>query len=176
MSVPTHLTDVSALFLMSVWSVIWFFFVLLGQGASRRFPINSRLVRYSSAVFITITLFYWIAFSGVGLPLDLFEKGTALTQLLSNDVLRIFGALLVLSGAGIMVSARWGLRELTLTEMIFSICEFRRKTGLYRYITHPMYLGMFLVLIGSLVLYPSVLGALLILLAQLFIEKKKQIE
>ncbi len=176
MPVPTHLTDIAALFLMSVWSVVWIAFFVLGRGAVKRFPTDVRLLRYSCTMFVTITLFYWVAFSGAELPFHFSGKNAEFREFFSTDIIRTFAALLALGGAGIMMFARSELRELTTTEMVFSISTFRTETGVYRYMAHPMYFGISLILFGSLMLYPSILGALLLLITHYVIEKKKRRE
>ncbi|MDO8231690.1 MAG: methyltransferase [bacterium] len=171
--VPAHITDISALFLMTVWAVLWLLFVVIGRGASKRFPTDPRLVRYSSAVFICITFFYWIAFSGVG---ESFAGGTIFSTFLLSNIARSIGVFLTILGAAGMILSRWELRELTVAEVVFAKSQSQTRAGLYCYFKHPMYLGIFLILTGSFILYPNLLSALFVAPVWFFIEKKKEIE
>lgn len=165
--VPVHITDTLAIFLMSLWAIVWLFFISLAQNAKRKLPLHRHLVWYSTAVFISITFFYWVTFSGVG----------SLTGYLSmSNLLSNTGVFLSVLGATSMILSRWGLRELTVAEVVFARCESRISTGLYRYFKHPMYLGLFLVLLGSFILYPNFFALFFMGLTWFLVEKKKQIE
>ena len=75
-----------------------------------------------------------------------------------------------------MILSRWELRALTVAEVVFAKCESPVSTGLYRYVTHPMYHGLFLILFGSFLLYPNFIALFFMALAWFFVEKKKKIE
>lgn len=164
---PTHVTDTLAVFLMSLWAIVWLFFIVLGQNAKRKLPLHHHLVWYSTAVFISITFFYWAIFSDIG----------SLTGYLSvSNLLNDTGVFLSVLGAISMILSRWGLRELTVGEVVFARCESRISTGVYRYFKHPMYLGLFLILLGSFVLYPNFFALFFMALTWFLVEKKKEIE
>lgn len=174
--VPTHLIETPAIFLMVLWAVVWCSFVFVGRHAKRRFAPHTLLSRYSSGVFISITFFYWVAFSDIGNLAGYLDGNNPLTGFLSESIVRFVGAFLVLLGAVSMVLSRWELRELTLTEVLFAKCEKQVHAGVYRYFRHPMYLGLFLILSGSIILHPNLFALLLIVPVWFFVEKKKGIE
>ncbi|MCX6788039.1 MAG: hypothetical protein NT108_02675 [Candidatus Kaiserbacteria bacterium] len=174
--VPAHLTEVSAVFLMIVWTVVWCSFGIVGRHAKRRFTTNALLVRYSGGAIVSITFFYWLAFSDMGNPAGFLGGYSSLTDFLSDSTMRFGGIFLVLLGAAGMMFSRWELRELTLAEVLFAKCELSVHTGVYRYFNHPMYLGLFLMLFGSFILYPNLFALLFIVPVWFFVEKKKGIE
>lgn len=174
--VPAHLADVPALFLMGVWVTVWFVFVFFGRRTERRLPLHQQLVWYSSALFISITIFYWIAFSGIGSLAGYIGQNNPLNEFLSNDAVRFVGTFASILGAACMMLSRWHLRDLTLAEVLLAKCESNTSAGLYHYFRHPMYLGLFLILIGSLILYPNLLALFFLAPAWFFVEKKKEIE
>ena len=169
--VPAHITDVPALFLMGVWSTVWFSFIILGRHGKRRLPVHPALVRYSSAVFVSLSIFYWLAFSDIGA-----SDTNVFNYFFSNGAVRSAGILLSILGATCMGLSRWYLRELTLAEVLFAKSESNVSIGLYRYFKHPMYLGLSLILVGSYVLYPNILTLPSVAIVLFSIEKKKQIE
>lgn len=173
MMIPVHIADTAALFLMSAWAVVWIFFVIIGRHTSKGLPTDPRLVRYSSAVFICITLFYWLAFSGIG---ESFGAGSIFRALFLSDMAHAVGVFLTILGVVGMTLSRWGLRELTITEVVFARCESQTNVGLYRYFKHPMYLSIYLMLAGSFILNPNLLSVLFVVPVWFFIEKKKEIE
>ncbi|HEY4500831.1 MAG TPA: methyltransferase [Candidatus Paceibacterota bacterium] len=143
-----NILNAFALFIMVVWVAVWISFLFAGRHTKRRLPFHPHLVRYSNAVFLLVTLFYLAAFSGVG---NLFEH--------IQDGVRFFGALVSIFGAGMLIVARYHLRGLTLGEVFFAKSESHIRDGLYRYFRHPMYIGLSLILIGSLIIYPNILSA-----------------
>lgn len=155
----------SALFLMAVWAVVWIFFLSVGRHTKRRLSLHPNLVRYSNAIFLFVTLFYFAAFSGVG---SFFGY--------AQDGVHFFGALVSIFGAGMLIIARCQLDELTLGEVFFAKSESHISDGLYRYFRHPMYIGISLILIGSLIIYPNILAAFFMALTLFFLKKKKDIE
>lgn len=165
--VPAHITDISALFLMGLWTITWSFFALVGKNAKQRFPLQQQLVRYSTAVFISMTFFYWAAFS---------ETGSLAGYLSGSNLRNDIGIYVAALGAIIMILSRLELRELTVAEVVFAKCEVLVSTGLYRYFKHPMYLGLLLILSGSFVLYPNFIALFFMALAWFFVEKKKGVE
>lgn len=165
--VPAHITDTPALFLMGLWITIWFFFVVVGRNTNRRLPLQQHLVRYSTAVFISTTFFYWTAFS---------ETGSLAGHLSRSNLLNDIGIYISALGAILMILSRLDLRELTVAEVVFSKCEVRVTTGMYRYFKHPMYLGLLLMLTGSSILYPNFIAIFFMALAWFFVEKKKEVE
>ncbi|MDO8593529.1 MAG: methyltransferase [bacterium] len=157
--------DTFTLFLVVLWAVVWFFFLFAGRRIKRRLPLHQHLVWYSSAVFLFVTLFYYAAFSGVGNLAGYIKDG-----------IRFFGALVSILGAGMLIAARCQLHELTLGEVFFTKSESYLHTGLYHYFKHPMYVGLSLILIGSLVIYPNILAMFFMALTLFSIKKKKDIE
>ena len=57
-----------------------------------------------------------------------------------------------------MCISRWQLRSLSLYEMVFSLNPTRSEAGIYRYLHHPMYVGIAFLLCGSFILYPTIPG------------------
>lgn len=173
--IPIYLLDPSAIFLMIVWAVVWIFFFAIGQRTQRRLPLHRHLVRYSSAVFVCITLFYFVMFGGLWSLAEHVNSGL-LNEFFSSGGVRLLGILLAIFGAGMLVLSRYQLRELTLEELFFSKSELLIHNGLYRYFKHPMYLGIFLALAGSLMLYPNILALIFMMLTLFFLKKKKNVE
>lgn len=165
--VPAYITDIPALFLMGLWIITWFFFAVVGRNSNRGLPLHQHLVRYSTVVFISITFFYWTAFS---------ETGSLAGYLGGSGLLKDIGMFLSILGALGMIFSRWELRELTVAEIVFAKSEVPVNTGPYRYFKHPMYLGLFLVLISSCILYPNFIALFFMALAWFFVEKKKEVE
>lgn len=164
--IPVHLTDVGALFLMTFWASIWGVFIFSGRHSPRILPLNQHLVRYSTGLFFTITFFYTLLFTGVG-AYEIFSNSDA--QFLLGVAISGIGAM------GMMLS-RWYLRDLTLAEVIFAKNESTIHVGPYRYMRHPMYIGLSLILAGSLILYPNFYALTLLVPAGLLIERKMRIE
>lgn len=154
---------------MLAWVLVWAAFLALGRRGAARQPSDPRLVFYSTGVFVSVTLFYVVAFA----PL---WRGGAPPSLSSG--LAWFSGISIALGAALMTVSRWQLRCLTLNELFFSHDPSapRIRTGLYRHLRHPMYVGLALVLLGSLLAYPSLAASLLVLVAVFCIEKKRRIE
>jgi len=158
----------SVLFIMFIWILVWLVFMLAGRNIKHRLPTDPLLVRYSSGVFVSITLFYFSIFGTIGI-----FGGYS-----SQPIVILFGVLFIIFGFLLLTFARWQLRNLTLTEVFFSnnARSTQIQDGLYHYVKHPMYIGIYFILIGSLFLYPNILAVLFFLITLLCIEKKKAIE
>ncbi len=139
------------LFIMTLWIAIWLTF-FLGGTRKNTLPKHPVLLRYSSLTFILIFVFYTILYTPT------FSLGfiPTNTQLLTSIVFMVMGAYL-------MISARLAMKNITATEIFFSINPIYKTDGVFRHVTHPMYFGILMILIGSLSIYPS-LQALIVLL------------
>ena len=71
-----------------------------------------------------------------------------------------FALLIFYIGILLAMSASWSIRFLSFKEMVASFSRREVHAGPYRYIRHPMYAGMALTFFGSLLAYPTVIGAI----------------
>ncbi len=63
------------------------------------------------------------------------------------------------SGIVLATLAAWYIRFLSFREIIFSINPHEISTGPYRFMRHPMYLGLTVAFLGFLLAYPTIIGA-----------------
>ncbi len=158
---------------MSLWAV--FFFVFLGisllgwkrtKANNEHRPINPKIASFTKAIFIFGTLFYSVSFSKIGqLKLGIFENYEFF--ILST------GLTIVIIGMAFMLISRWQLRSLSNKDVFFSINNTKLVTdGLYRYMKHPMYMGLLMIFLGSIVIYKNPLS-LIFFLAILYLIRQK---
>jgi len=69
----------------------------------------------------------------------------------------------MVTGAYLVISTRLAMKNITATEIFFSINPIHKADGVFRHITYPMYFGILMILIGSFSIYPS-LQAFIVLL------------
>lgn len=162
-----------AAFVIIAWLVVWASFFLIGSSKkSVRLPKEPVLVRCSIAVFVLIGVFHVIAFGVFGTP----DWTNPFREMFQLDFFSLVGYISVLLGAILMILSRWSLRALSVGEVVFSKNKIRIVTGPYRIFRHPMYLGIFLVLIGVFFLFPTAFGTILFFPIAYCIARKISVE
>lgn len=158
--------------LMSLWVVVWIalFFVSgkRGEDVSSR---DSLLKRYSLSIVVLLFIFYFLSFAKVG-EVSSFSETGGFIDLLRGSAVRFGAFALAYIGALMMIAARWELRALSLGEMLFSNSTRLVESGIYRYCKHPMYVGMFLMIISALFFYPNPYALIVGMIALFFTIKK----
>ena len=99
------------------------------------------------------------------------------------QVFAIVGLLMLLTGGLIQIKARFELKKkagygsLVGTAKLKIVKEHKLvKDGLYKHIRHPLYLGEILRNLGLVVIFSSVYGMLIVLLASIFLLFRIEIE
>lgn len=155
------------LFILSLWFIVCLSFVFLGKDFDETaLPRDKRLVVYSTLVFLLTSLYYTVSFTRETVPVD--PAISPWTCVLAIS--------LSCTGAFLMCLSRWELRSLSLPEMVFSLNPIKNTVGAYRYLRHPMYLGIVLLLCGTFVIYPTTAGLALFLTIVLVLWKKAVLE
>lgn len=140
-----------ALFILTLWLGIWLIF-FFGGTRKNTLEAHPALLRYSSLTCLLIFVFYSVLFT------------PALSIGVTNTSMQLWASgLFMLMGAYLMISARLAMKNMTAKEVLFSINPTYATGGIYKHATHPMYLGILMILVGSLSAYPS-LPAFIILL------------
>lgn len=129
---------------------------------------DKRLVFYSSTLIAFITLFYTVIYVGIFFSLLNFHIEYNL-----NTIGLIVG---VVIGGMLIVSSRDRLNMLTSKEVIFSLNEQYSTAGVYKYMRHPMYVGIVTVLVCSLGIFPSSVGFYLLVPICICLYMKMRIE
>lgn len=140
--------------LLLVAMYIWFLYHILpsiwGQPynmltmATETFTVGLVLIRRPGTT--ATTLYAWaVAFVGTCLPLSVIPGGTALVPVWGAAFIMLYGVL-------ISFSAKLSLRR---SFGVVAASRGVRRSGPYRFVRHPMYLGYSLTNIGFLLLNPS---------------------
>lgn len=165
--------DTNDYLIMSFWTI--FFFIFLGLSSFKRkqivvkkelLSVNKNIAILTKTIFIVGTLFYFISFFGVG-ELKLSYLGNA------KNIFLPIGLFFIVIGMVFMLISRWQLRDLSNEEMFFSINNSYLVTnGLYRYMKHPMYVGLIMIFLGSLVIYQNLISLVLFFVILYLIRQK----
>lgn len=131
-------------------------------------PVDGRLRYYSGGLIIFLTLFYTAIYNNIDISPALFDT-SGIKEMLSLVEMRALFVFIALVGAYIFIQAREGLSMLTSKEVVFSLNNkpgsTKANAGVYTYMHHPMYVGITLITLASLLLFPSVIGAIFLLCA-----------
>lgn len=167
-------TQPAVIFLVLLWCTVWAGFFILDRSEGDKLPMDQRLVTYSRYVFLLIFFYYTLTFNNIGV----LDESAYFSQLdwTDSDSVRLLGYVLAIMGAFLMIISRWYLRALSVSEVLFAKNPHYTTKGVYHYVKHPMYYGIFLILGGSFILIPTISGFFLILLITFFIRKKIQRE
>jgi protein-S-isoprenylcysteine O-methyltransferase Ste14 len=138
------------------------------QGSKRRnLAVQITVAVVSLAICTALIYLLWIP-----IPLNVSPRGELL--------LRIFGLVLFLSGAIVVVSARrvlgrmWGLS--TSREVKLLPDHQLVKSGPYKLIRHPMYSGWCLALVGAILIYRTWILVLLLAFSLLVFVRRARLE
>jgi protein-S-isoprenylcysteine O-methyltransferase Ste14 len=123
-------------------------------------PFDRRLVVYSNILIVLLFTFYTIFY--VTIYINNFTNLGTPTNTQVSFYGGIFSIAIVTIGAILMIRTRNGLSMLSSKEVIYSINKVHVSSGIYKYFHHPMYIGMLLIVIGTLVLNPSIIGSIVI--------------
>ncbi len=129
-------------------------------------PNDSRLVVYSGGLIFLLTVFYTIIYNRIDISFWGLIDSRDFVNAVSLVPIRIFAVIVLLIGSVLIKKAREKLSMLTSREVIFALNNMQDKKvydGVYRHMHHPMYVGIILVTLASLVLLPSVLGACILI-------------
>lgn len=152
-----------------VWISVWKHSYTIDRGllqASDKRPNDSRLVRYSGGLIVLLTIFYTIIYNRIDISFWGLVDSSNFIQSVSLWPIRIFALSSLLIGAVLIMKSREKLGMLTSREVIFALNDDKSKKvhdGVYTNMNHPMYVGIVLVTLSSLILLPSVLGACILL-------------
>jgi protein-S-isoprenylcysteine O-methyltransferase Ste14 len=152
-----------------VWISVWRHSYTIDRGllhADDKRPNNSRLVRYSGGLIVLLTIFYTIIYNRIDISFWGLVDSSNFIQSVSLWPIRIFALSSLLIGAVLIMKSREKLGMLTSREVIFALNDDKSKKvhdGVYTNMNHPMYVGIVLVTLSSLILLPSVLGACILL-------------
>ncbi len=164
---------VLAICICLVWISVWRHSYTIDQGLltldggkDDRKANDSRLVRYSGGLIILLTIFYTIIYNRIDISFGGLVDSSDFIQSVSSIPIRIFAFSSLLIGALLIMKSREKLGMLTSREVIFALNDDKGKKvydGVYANMRHPMYVGIILVTLSSLILLPSVLGACILL-------------
>lgn len=158
-----------AICICSVWISIWRHsynldrnVLALDGGKNGRKANDRRLVVYSGGLIALLTIFYTVIYNRIDVSLGGLIDSSYFIQNISLLPVRIFTLSSLLIGAVLIMKSREKLSMLTSREVIFALNDGKGQKvhdGVYTNMHHPMYVGIVLVTLSSLILLPSVLGA-----------------
>lgn len=161
----------TTVFTSCTWLVIWLHSFKMDKSIKGKLPVDARLVFFSSTLIFLISIFYTLMYVQISF---------ALSGLFNLPHSSFFGILFSLAstvfGAYLVIESRLELSNLTSKEIIFSLNTKQVKTGIYRYMNHPMYVGIMLILIGSLINLPSLINVLIFIPILICLYAKARIE
>lgn len=160
-----------ALCICLIWVLVWRHSYnidrgLLSVGDTLSLPNDRRLVMYSGCLIILLTIFYTIIYNRIDISFGGLMDSSDFIHAVSSLPIRIFALSVLLIGAALIMKSREKLSMLTSREVIFALNNIRNKKvydGVYINMHHPMYVGIVLITLSSLILLPSVLGACILL-------------
>lgn len=163
--------------IMMLWAVFFFAFCtvsIFGKkrgGAQRQErPLNDKIAVLTTLIFISGTLFYSFSFSRLGQWQISFPES-------AESAIYFLGLSLVVVGMALMLVSRWQLRHLNNEEVIFSLNTSELVTnGIYSYMKHPMYAGLALIFLGSLIIYKNIPSLIFFLAILFFLRLKISLE
>jgi isoprenylcysteine carboxyl methyltransferase (ICMT) family protein YpbQ len=159
------MTDVIKIgIICSVWTLVWIF-GYVGGPRIQTLSVHPQLYRYSGLVLTMITLFYTVSYI----------KITSINLSLSTNLQ--YGLLLLIVSSGyLLIVTRLALSTLSYHDILFAKNPTYTKNGPYRYMQHPMYIGISLILGSSFLLFPTALGGMLLLLCAWLFKQKSTTE
>lgn len=163
--------------IMSLWAFFFSIFLILPlfkRGVAKTKNIylqtNKKLIFFTKIIFISGTMFYFVSFLGIGELKILFLENV-------RDVLLFAGLLFIIAGMIFMLISRWQLRSLDNREIFSSINNSELVIdGIYRYMNHPMYIGLIMIFFGSFIIYRNLISIIFFFVILYFIYKKIVLE
>jgi protein-S-isoprenylcysteine O-methyltransferase Ste14 len=159
----------AGIFLLISWGVVWYFFFAVYSSPKGGEGVFNRLFAYSAYVtLVLVALWAALAWSGVGVWHIASNSRTFL-------ILCATGLVMTLLGQICLILSRKSLRFLSSSEVFFSLSKRKTEGVLYRYLKHPMYVGLLLALAGSslLLLNAVALAFVLIVLGPILIVRAR---
>lgn len=141
-------------------------------------PVDRRLVFYSGAFILLMSVFYTVLYFGIDITSEHLDI-SIIKVALSAGSIRLIAVFTILIGAVLTVQAREKLEMLTSREIVFSLNKSKNQqasSGVYGSMRHPMYVGIVLVTVSSFLLFPSLLGLLLLICIYICLLMKITIE
>lgn len=168
----------AALYVSLIWILIWLSSYSQDKALSKaeasegivhtNIPTDKRLILFSGLLIVFLTLFYSFIYVEIGVSQYIhsyfFAIHYPLIYLKYLYLLRTVSLIFIFVGMLLMIKSRTDLKAMTSKEVAFSLNtkqEMQVRTGLYAYIKHPMYLGIILITLFSLILFPTLLGSVL---------------
>ena len=148
--------------LLLMWSMCWyfFFFVYTSRGQERdvAHPVStlSSRFRYSAYATFTCIAAWVVCMFGT--------DGAGVSHTHATQVIAAFGFAGVIVGQVLLVLSRRSLRFLSNREVLCTISTVKVTGGLFRYVKHPMYAGLFLALMGSSLALLNIYAAFVVLI------------
>ncbi len=152
--------------ILSSWVLVWLSLYFDGPRTATT-PPHLALTRYTSLLGISFFIFYFILFNEIGSITN-----TAAFYKYVHPISYIFISL----GCYLTIAARNSLRNLNYTEVMCSLNPTTTNNRIYGFMPHPMYLGMILLVLGSLILLPNYIAPILLIPIFFSIYKKIIIE
>lgn len=186
-----------ATYICLVWAIVWWYSHSIDRSfrpinnkipesqqesrtnsSKHSLPMDRRLVFCSGALIVLLCIFYIVLYLRIELWPSLFDI-SVFSSMLLTETTQLLLVTTILAGAVLMIQARRGLDMLTSKEVVFSLNKNKDQQSssrIYKSMRHPMYVGMTLITISSLLLFPSVLGAFLLIGIYLLLVLKILIE
>jgi protein-S-isoprenylcysteine O-methyltransferase Ste14 len=144
----------------SVWILVWVY-SYYGGPKKPTLTTHPKLHFYSTLVLLGITAFYTVSYRHI----------TSLTFPLS--VYSQCSLLLMIAGSGLLLgSTRSAVANLSYQDILFGKNPTYTASGPYRYVSHPMYIGITTILSASYLLFPTLLGGIVELMILFLLWKK----
>ena len=141
---------IPGLVIITAWVLIWLDLAYAGS-RSHTLPIHPTLQTLTIGTIVCFIIFYFVSFNGI----------TAFTvTALPTQLVYTVAIITTITGALLLLAARHALPHLSGRDIMFGKNETYTSHGVFRYLSHPMYVGMILMTSGPWLLYPTIVGGL----------------
>lgn len=151
------------LIIMVVWIIIWCFFYFLGA-RTQKIPSNPQIKKYSTVMVAVMFIFYTILFN------------TPPSEAIPAHTRYAIASVFLFVGTVLMITARLQMKHLTYSEVVLALNPTYSHNGIYKFMKHPMYIGIFSILTASYVLIPNMYTIPLLLIIYICIRLKMSVE